>query len=168
MEKNDVRLWKHNLRKRLWHRLAKQCFDFPVVYTDGLVSRCKNDREGRTPWGVVFDGCLVPVRDAPVKMQPRAGAEYCRSVSFAGCRGSVPSFQWLEKVNRKVNLFNCHRTVLGGEALKVDYYLSNSANHNVGYDVVKMTGQNSRTVYYAGYEDSICILPVIELSQLTR
>jgi len=168
MEKNDVRLWKHNLRKRLWHRLAKQCFDFPVVYTDGLVSRCKNDREGRTPWGMVFDGCLVPVRDAPVKMQPRAGAEYCRSVSFAGCQGSVPSFQWLEKVNKRLVSVDRMRETLGGDRLKNDYYLSDADNRGIGYDVVRMSGVKSRTVYYAGHVDKVCVMPVIDLAQLTR
>ncbi len=168
MKKNDIRLWKHDRVKRLWQRVTEASFDFPVVYTDGLISRCRNDKNGREPWGMVFCGCLVPLHDAPKRMSAKEAIPYCCEMSFAGCYGRVPSFRWLEMLNKKVADFSSQRVFLGGEVLQNDYYLSDAANHNVGYDVVKMTGVKSRTVYYAGHEDKVRILPVIDLSQLYR
>lgn len=159
--KKEIKLWHRNIIVRVINGVFDK-FAFPVVYTDGLVSRTKKFREGRVPWGIVFKGCLVPL-DFSRRMTAKEARAYCASIEFAGRGGNLPDFKWLERLNRKAPVFNeqCHE--LGVDGLCEDYYFSNQPNRGLGYDVVMMTGRKTEQIHYAAHEDRVRVLPVLPL-----
>lgn len=158
---SDVRLWKHSIIGSVF-RGVKGLYEYPVVYTDGLISRCKKDKAGRKPWGILFRNRIVALNDAPEKMTFAAAEHYCQDAVFAGEYCVVEDFELLERLNKQIYKINRLLQELGGTPLKNDYYLSRTLCAR-GHDVVKMNGLKNRNIRYAAPEDRVCFRPMIDL-----
>lgn len=65
-------------------RLQKSCFPYPVMYTDGTVSKQKSDKIGRTPLGVIFENHLITMKISSDKMTWPEAMEYCKGIKLLG------------------------------------------------------------------------------------
>lgn len=61
----------------------RDCYDYPIAYEDGLVSRLKSVAAGRKVWGFVLKGYVISVYPVFDKT-PAEAADYCRDKTFAG------------------------------------------------------------------------------------
>ncbi len=97
---------RRSFLKRLFERFSN-CFFCEVAYSDGLVSRLVEDRYGRTPVGIVWNGWLILGKEAPQKMTWSEGLKFCAAIKVQGkgcqmCprseRGSL--YDYYEQINQ--------------------------------------------------------------------
>lgn len=102
------------------------CYAFPVVYTDGLVSYLYKDSEGRTPYGIEIYDQIILLNDADKKMTVTNAREYCKNIHFAGFVGSCPSIDVLWFISKKFSKINHLIKKLGGTPFKKGLYCSSN------------------------------------------
>ena len=107
-----------------WLFHQKECFRFPVVYKDGLVSRLKASLKGREPWGILCKGHIVSVRNAPKKMTPQEAKEYCDHQAIAGRCTYVPPMRVMRALLKNVATVNEIIRELGGDELESKWYMA--------------------------------------------
>ena len=170
MEKNSsekVRLHGHGFFKTLLQYLTKPCFYFPVVYTDGLVSKCKEDRQGRTPFGLLICGKIVCLEDAPEEMTFDQAKEYCKSIRFAGHYASIGGYELMAKLNRQVADFDKQAKALGGSPLINDcYWTKDLCCGKPDFVVVQMDGITHFERFMAKAECPLRLRPIIDVNDL--
>lgn len=157
---NDT--WK----RRVYDWLRRKSFCFPVAYTDGTISRNKDFKSQKKPWGIVFKGCIIPLLDSPTKLTIEEAQSYCESLRFIGFECSLPEREWLIQLNKQVHRFNRLCKALGGHQLHSDYYFSGTAYGDKGYDVFMMDGKEVKNYKYANPEDRVWVRPIIKMSEL--
>lgn len=168
MEKNSletVRLHGHGFFKTLRQYLTRPCFYFPVVYTDGFVSKCKEDRKGRKPFGILIGGKIICLEDAPDIMTFDQAKEYCKKIRFAGHHASIGCYDLMAKLNRQITDFDKQSSTLGGTPLLNECYWTAELTHDKrDFLVVQMDGINHYGRFVARCECPLRLRPVIDVN----
>ena len=102
----------------------RKCYEFPVVYEDGLISRYKEDAGKKKAWGFIVDGYIVAIHPAAEEMTPAKANDYCKTRRFAGRLGCLPSESVLKKIKRNVFVVNEMLAQLGGTAFQSKWYMA--------------------------------------------
>ena len=101
----------------------RDCYDYPIAYEDGLVSRFKSVATGRKVWGFVLKGYVISVYPVFDKT-PAEAADYCRDKTFAGRSYCLVPLSVMNKVVRDIAGFNMLIEHLGGEPLESIWYMA--------------------------------------------
>lgn len=116
-------------------RLQKSSFPYPVMYTDGTVSKQKSDKIGRTPLGVIFENHLMTLKISSNEMTWPEAMEYCKGIKLLGRECEAGSGAFWEKC-------------LGQEE-KIKKIFSSLANRQFASDIRCWTsGKGPKTFYY--------------------
>lgn len=107
-----------------WFSHKKECFRIPVIYKDGLVSRFRNSLKGREPLGILCEGYIVAIKQAPQKMTPKEAKEYCNHKVIAGRDVCVPPREVMRTLLRNVATINEILHALGGDELSAEWYMA--------------------------------------------
>lgn len=100
-------------------------FAFEVVYTDGLISSCKEDREGREPFGFILNNEIIRF-DAPdnlIKLKD-CGSILNKSLMFSGLDAYCPSYVSLRYIKKNLTKINRFIEEFGGDTFKAGWYAS--------------------------------------------
>jgi len=131
MMKNNV-LLRFDESRWLLKRLFRKCYCYPVVYTDGLISRFVDASEGRTAWGILINDWIVSLNPAPEKMPYKKAKEYCRSIVFSGVEAELVPMTVMETIVCTPYLFNEVVTALGGKEITSQWYLVENDRYLTG------------------------------------
>lgn len=178
----DVSLKRYGFFKELKIYLSSffsdNCYPYPVVYTDGLVSYLLKDSKGRNPYGIeIYDEIILLYE--PNKMMTVSKAEdYCKTKYFAGLRGGCPSIETLWYICRHFNRINLLICQLGGTPLKKSAYLSDKTvfvddkgitfegnpNAKLGYLALNMADRNCSPIVPVSCEKKLVhVRPALKL-----
>ena len=100
-------------------------FKYQVVYTDGLVSSCKSDKEGREAFGFVINGEIIRF-DAPddaVKLKDSGGI-LKENLMFSGLPPYCPSYATLRYIRKNLGKINRFIKEFNGDQFKAGWYAS--------------------------------------------
>lgn len=101
----------------------RDCYDYPIAYEDGLVSRFKSVAAGRKVWGFVLKGYVISVYPILDKT-PAEAADYCQDKTFAGRSYCLVPLSVMNKVVRDIAGFNILIEHLGGKPLESRWYMA--------------------------------------------
>ena len=87
--------------RSIWRRIFRNCYRYPIVYEDGLISYLKTSSAGRKAWGYVVGGYAISFFEAPDFMQPEKAKAYCQSVVVFGRSCCVPPLSVFREVLRR-------------------------------------------------------------------
>ena len=104
----------------------EKCYKFPVVYSDGLISRLCSSSEGRKPCGILCKGYIVSIWKSPQKMTPQEAKEYCKSTAIIGRTTSIPPRKVMRKLLRNITKVNKCIRELGGDLLEAEWYMASN------------------------------------------
>lgn len=170
MEKNNletVRLWKHGWLKSLFYYMTESCFYFPVVYVDGLTSSRKKDSNGRKPFGILVNGKIICLEDAPEMSDLAQAEEYCKKIHFAGHHASVGRSVLMARLNRQVTDFNKQVVMLGGSPLFNDCYWTKDLSQNKKYPVTMRVDGEQPCEIGVGRRKYPRLRPIIDVNDLS-
>lgn len=158
----DVHLWKNSRWTRLFDALTGKRFYFPVVYTDGLVSRCKKYAGEREPFGLLVDGSIMVLPKEFHRMNFSQADEFCTGIVFALKRASVASWAKMVLLNRVIDKFDATVKELGFEPLsdKTCWTADGVTAHRIvrfGYAVQDYYALSDKNLFY--------VLPQIDLDK---
>ena len=158
----NVRLWKPNKRTRLFDALTSKSFHFPVVYTDGLISKSKKYRKNREPFGLLIDNSIVILQKNYPKKNYVEAEEFCSQIVFALKRASVVSWKKMVLINQFIDKFDETALELGFSELHGKFCWTNEGliAHrvvHVGHAVQDYYAQSDRSLF--------CVLPQIDLDK---
>ena len=105
----------------LFHR--KKSYKFPVIYSDGTVSRLKSSLEGRSPLGILCKGYIVSIRQSPKEMTPQEAKEFCKTQSIAWRPSCIPPRKVMRTLLKNVTKVNEIIRDLGGDLLDTKWYM---------------------------------------------
>ncbi len=90
-EINPVVLFMYNVILDFWFKLTKKCYCYPVVYTDGFISRLIEDKKERIPFGIVVNKEIIILEEPDSKMNALQAEEYVEKLFFCrkGCYSSL-------------------------------------------------------------------------------
>lgn len=108
----------------IFKRFFRECYEFPVVYEDGLISRYKKNAGKKKAWGFIVGSCIVAIHPAVEEMTPAKANDYCKTLRFAGRLGCLPPESVLNKVKRNVFAVNEMLTQLGGTPFEAKWYMA--------------------------------------------
>ena len=165
----NVHLWKHTWFKTLMYTfIGKSRFEFPVVYTDGLISVFVKDASGRIPFGILMKDVIICMEDAPYLMNYAAASEYCKNIHFAGHCATIATYELMKEINLFRSELNQQFKKLRGEVVHNTYYWTKDLDEKgCSYMVVKM-GLFSWVRYITASVDAeLDLRPVIDLKDVS-
>ena len=124
MKNYSVPVYDKSCNYCYWIFHKKECYEFPVFYKDGLVSRLKSSSVGREPWGVLLGSYIVSIKCAPHDMTPAEAKEYCDNRIVAGRCVCIPSRAVMKRLLRNWKVVNEIIRELGGNELEVKWYMA--------------------------------------------
>lgn len=150
-----------------WWKRIKICwfekhFDYPVVYSDGLISQRKADHSDRVPLGILFLGYLIPLQGYEKEITPDDAMKYCQSITFAGISCVLPSWDLLDAIKSERVQINSLLTELGGQPFKSDWYLVLGYKESHKFSCIHFMYPD-RTIYIPSNSDSLIVRPVFYL-----
>ncbi|MDO5386397.1 MAG: hypothetical protein Q4F75_03900 [Pseudomonadota bacterium] len=108
-------------QKMLYDWLCKRnhCYQYPVLYSDGTISKAECERVGRTPLGVIFENHVVTLHGSYRKMKWYKASQYCKNIKILGqpCEGGHMNF-WTKYLEQK-QILDAILKSLGGNSLKL-------------------------------------------------
>ena len=135
-EVNPVVLFMYNVFLDFLFRLTKKCYSYPVVYTDGFISRLIEDKKERVPFGIVVNNEIIILEEPEGKMNALQAEEYVEKRFFAGKDATLPSFNTLSIIKKNVHKINALMRQLGGKEFRGGWYRS-SSKLDRGYSLKK-------------------------------
>lgn len=139
-----------------WFSHKKECFRIPVIYKDGLVSRFRNSLKGREPLGILCEGYIVAIKQAPQKMTPKEAKEYCNHKVIAGRDVCVPPREVMRTLLRNVATINEILHALGGDELSAEWYMATNDEFDYPNDDIMLGISMKHLDDYAGKGGKIC------------
>lgn len=67
-----------------WFQNRDKQYDYPVLYSDGTISKAKCECIGGKPLGVIFENHLITLYDAPKEMIWEKAMGYCKNIEILG------------------------------------------------------------------------------------
>ncbi len=156
-------LWKYNWRVRIHDALKEDNFSLPVVYTDGLVSKCKKYRKGRIPFGILCGNSIFVLQKDYLKTSFVQAEEYCLQFGFAGRQGALASYKKLVFLNRNVEKFDAIAKEFGYSGIGGGCYWTSDFLPKTR--VVRMNGFPVQDYYAKSSESMFSVLPQIDLNE---
>ncbi len=135
-EVNPVVLFMYNAILDFWFRLVEKCYCYPVVYTDGFISRLIKDSKERVPFGIVVNGEIIILEEPDSKLTAQQAEDYVEKRFFAGKDATLPSFGTLSVIKKNIHKINKLMKELGGKEFKGGWYRSSSKLER-GYSLKK-------------------------------
>ena len=158
----NVHLWQTGPWTKLYDALTSRRFYFPVVYTDGLISRCKKYAKRREPFGLLVDGSIMILQKKYQKMDFSQAEEFCSQIVFSLKRASVASWAKMVLLNHFIEKVDATAQELGFERLfeKTCWTADGDKAHRIvrfGYAVQDYYAQSDENRFY--------VLPQIDLKK---
>ena len=131
--------------------VCAKSFIFEVVYTDGLISSCKKDREGREPFGFVLNNEIIRF-DAPDNLIKLKDSDSIlnKNLMFSGLDACCPSYVSLRYIKKNLTKINRFIEELGGDTFKAGWYASSSEVSNnsfMGFSPCNISEISDKKVY---------------------
>jgi hypothetical protein len=156
-------------RPCIWKRLKARLgfapvFSYPIVYSDGYISRLKSDFGLRTPHGILIGRWIVLLFE-PSKMCYNDGSKFCKNLYFAGEKGRLPSIYLLKYIKRNFNKINDLILSIDGAPIEHGYYLSSELDKEFEYHytAVRMNTSDVVLEYALHSSEKANIRPVFHL-----
>ncbi|MCM1324642.1 MAG: hypothetical protein NC218_11015 [Acetobacter sp.] len=105
---------------------TKRCYNYPVVYTDGLISYVVSDGKNRTPWGIAIGDYILALKAPEEPLTKEEANRYNKNVLFAGYEAENLDIEVLRYIFKNAGIFNRLLKKLGGTPLKNYDYLSSN------------------------------------------
>lgn len=109
-----------------WLFHQKECYRFPVVYKDGLVSRLKSSLHDRHPWGILCKDHIVSILEAPKEMTPQEAKDYCDHIAIAGRCTCIPTRKVMRTLLKNIVTVNKIIRDLNGDELESKWYMASN------------------------------------------
>lgn len=123
---------KRNFFQRIrYNRLRerKRYYEYPVLYSDGVITNAKCERIGRKPLGVIFENHLITLRDSSKEMDWDEAMDHCRNIKIFGQSCDAGTIKFWIKYQKELNTL---LKSLGGKPLKANskYWSSSEGGIN--------------------------------------
>ena len=140
------------------------CYPFPVAYTDGLMSFCRQDTVGRVPWGLILGKYILKLVDNPQPMEITQTEAYCKNIVFCGQRAILMPIELLRYIKRNVCAINSALSELGGTLFFHELYRSGTSAGDGSLDMLAMDFEKGHSnCSYVASKDAALFRPVIEI-----
>lgn len=154
----------------IFKRFFHECYEFPAVYEDGLISRYKENAGKKKAWGFIVDGYIVAIHPVAEEMTPAKANDYCKTRRFAGRLGCLPSESVLKKIKRNVFAVNEMLAQLGGTAFQSKWYMAeNDRWYNADFKLspsisaVNMGMYTENAAFFVGEETAAPFYPAVKI-----
>ncbi|MDO5386854.1 MAG: hypothetical protein Q4F75_06235, partial [Pseudomonadota bacterium] len=168
----EIVLLRRNFFQKLyyhWFRRKNKQYDYPVLYSDGTISKAQCDMIGRKLLGVVFENHLITLKDSPDYVNWHEAMEYCQKIKIFGQSCEAGKIEFWKKYRKHQKELNRLLKSVGGESLKSykRYWASSEYSYNFAWYFC-----TDRDTYYCGvdydYEDdTYTVRPVLDLSKVS-
>jgi len=143
-----------------------QCYAYPVVYTDGLLSQVVSDGENRTPWGIAIGDYVIAIHAPKEEMSPSEARQYNKTIVFAAHAADSMDISVLRYIRMHVKTFNRMLKQLGGDPFEKGLYLSSSYSGSRPIGIDFASGHNALYYIDEKAEEKILCRPAVDLSDL--
>ena len=111
-------------QKILYNRLRKgnRSYLYPVLYSDGTISKAQCDRIGRKPLGIVFENHLITLKDSSKRMNWYEAMDYCKSVKIFGQSCEAGTIEFWRKYLIEEESYFINKTLLSLEGKRLKPY----------------------------------------------
>lgn len=118
-----------------WLRWRKSCFPYPVMYTDGTVSKQESDKIGRTPLGVIFENHLITMKISSDKMTQLEAMEYCKGIKLLGreCEAGSIAF-WNKCLDQREKIKKIFSSLVKGQFASGIWFWTSGKGYDYFYD----------------------------------
>lgn len=105
------RIMYNRLRERKWY------YEYPVLYSDGVITNAKCERIGRKPLGIIFENHLITLKDSPDHVNWYEAREYCKKIKIFGQSCDAGTLNFWEKYKMYQKELNTLLKSVGGKSL---------------------------------------------------
>ena len=116
--------WLHRIRNKDLY------YEYPVVYTNGLISHLKSHSDELEAWGIVINGYAISKK--PQKMTSSDIDTYCRNNMFFGKNCCLIPLKIMEKIFNNIDIVNDIIEKTNGEPFGNNWYMAQN-NHLLSY-----------------------------------
>ena len=144
---------KRNFCQKLhycWLRMFCCRYKYPVLYSDGGISKAKCERIGRIPLGIIFENHLITLKDSPKDINWYEAMEYCQKIKIFGQSCDAGKWRFWRKYEEHKKSLNAQLKSLGGEPLK---YEEGKWSTSVFYWTSSVYNDGCSWVFYRGRDD---------------
>ncbi|MDO5386403.1 MAG: hypothetical protein Q4F75_03935 [Pseudomonadota bacterium] len=156
-----------------WFQNRDKQYDYPVLYSDGTISKAKCERIGGKPLGVIFKNNLITLKDSPYGIDWHEAMEYCQKIKIFGQSCKAGKIEFWKKYRKHKQVLNTLLESLGGEPLKSYSKYWSSSEYGSYYgawyfctgDGVGWGGEDGNLKDYS-FSDFV-VRPVLDLSKVS-
>lgn len=146
---------KRNFFQRIMYnrlRERKCYYEYPVLYSDGVITNAKCERIGRKPLGIIFENHLITLKDSPDHVNWYEAREYCKKIKIFGQSCDAGTLNFWEKYKMYQKELNRLLKSVGGKSLNSHKRYWASSEYNNFYAWV--------------FNDRYAIRPVLDFNNL--
>ena len=162
---------KRNFFQRIMYnrlRERKCYYEYPVLYSDGVITNAKCERIGRKPLGIIFENHLITLKDSPDHVNWYEAVEYCQKIKIFGQSCEVGTIKFWMKYQTHQKELNTLLKSVGGNSLKSHkrYWLSSEFSYSYAWLFCTGSGASQGGVYYGSNDSSRVVRPVLDFNNL--
>lgn len=147
---------------------TRPCYNYPVVYTDGLISQVVSDGQERTPWGIALGDYIVALDAPKEEMSIQDARRYCENIVFARRKAVIPHLEIMRYILKDAGKISKMLETLGGTPLQYSDYLTSTNESTRIFSPISVDFSRGRCAMHTHYskEDKVCFRPAIDISNL--